>query len=230
MRFISKRALVALVAVFALSAAAAASASAALPEFNFGKTTPSYTAKTGELRVLENKTVDMTCGGGTSEGSVTGAKTLSSKFTFTGCRAPSSVECKSVGAASGEVKTGVLMDELVYTAKAKKEAGLIFNQTEAHKLTKPTFASIVCGATEQQLSVVGGAIAPVTEPNIVAKQYKFTLSVESSDHQTPDTYENEKGEKLYEFPETSILGGTPTEGAFTMSIETNFSQILEISA
>jgi hypothetical protein len=236
MRFISKRALVALVAVLALSAASAASASAALPEFG-GSTFPvqyTFSSSGGVTFKATDAGSYVICTGGTAEGEITGAKTLTARFDFKGCyyadNEGGGMACTTKGASVGEIKSESLKGSLVYISKANKEVGIVFNPYEQAKELKEivppsTFAaSFVCaerGAPSIGIAIRNGVTVPVTSLNTLTKSYTLKFAV-SENKQVPAEYENAAGEKVRNLLETSFreesfaTGGMETAGTLNM--------------
>jgi hypothetical protein len=232
MRSISKRALPALVAVFALSATAAATASAALPEFS-GATFPVNYAMTisHEVRFSSKEEfVHITCERGGAEGQITGAKTLTAKFRFNGCKATGvggAVTCTTKGAASGEIRSETVQGAPVYTSKASKEVGIDFNIYEPKKLLLPTFADFSCG--ESAVQSRNGMIVPVTSLNKLATSYALNFKVDASGVQTPAQYENEAGEKIRNALGITWPGGaTFFEGGMTAETTLTTTKSIEV--
>jgi hypothetical protein len=215
MRTMSKRVLLALTSVLALAAMTTAAASAALPEFS-GATFPvSYAMTTShhEVHFYSNETTAyVVCeGGGEASGQITGAKTLTAKFAFHGCKAVGvggTVTCTTKGATSGEIRSETVQGAPVYTAKASKAVGIDFNIYEPKKLGIPTFADFSCA--EFKFQTRSGMIAPVTSLNKPATSYALNFKVDSSRIQTPALFENEAGETV-----RNVLGITwPSEAFF----------------
>jgi hypothetical protein len=233
MRFISRGAFVALVAVFAMSAIAATSASAALPEF-IGSFPAKYQLKSGSVTLYEEGT-KLSCLSATGEGSVTGAKTLVAKFVFKHCEA-ASWKCTSKGAKeAGEVKTGELASALVYTSKANKEVGIVFNKYEPGKVFPPPpipiFAPFTCGE-QKEGGVRNGIIALIGPLNKkVTTSQAFSLSfAQKGSLQSPSNFESEKGEIIQNLPEMNFFGTTFLKGALETLAEVNIAKELEIRA
>jgi hypothetical protein len=222
MQSISKRALLALVAVLALSAMAAATASAALPEFS--PASGKYTAKLSKVTVTNQEGLYVSCASGTGEGKITGAKTLTAKLTLKECRAQGEgSSCRSAGALTGEIKTEELASTLAYTSKANKEVGIAFNPRYAR------FATVDCGLFTG--AIRSGVVAPVTNLNTHKATYPLELKTTSGYHQVTRGYENEKGEKVFDFPEMDLNGESQFyEAGIETNIELKFIESEEIKA
>jgi hypothetical protein len=205
------RTLTALAIALTLTAIAATTATAALPEFSYVKIfTPKFTLKGGKTQ-FEAGSEAYKCEASSGEGSVTGAKTATAKLTLTGCSI--GVESfQSPGAKKGEVKTGTLPVELVYTSKASHEVGLVFNYEATKKSPLTQFASWEFAGFAGKLGVRGPIIAPATPVNTKTNTYTVTFSG-SKGLQTPASYETEAGGKASAFPELALISEFYEQGA-----------------
>jgi hypothetical protein len=237
MRIKFKSGLVLLAAMFALSAVGVSSASAALPEFTgrFPDKMVLKTTREVKLEAAEGEGWGVVCLGGLeAEGSITGAKTATTKLTLKNCRYPGDNEvqpCTSTGMKAGEIRTEELPVVPVYTSKSKKEVALDFNEYTTKKLAKerPTFAKYTCASFNE--TVRGAVIVPVTPVNVETSS--FTLKpAETNGKQLPTWFENEEGTKVTNILE-GTFGGAPEyypEGfgsSETVSLKTEVAHVLK---
>jgi hypothetical protein len=191
-----------------------------LPEFRVFPAT--FTVKSGNFSMYMGSGLKVTCTSSSGSGTITGAKTLTAKWTMTGC-ASGSTWCTSAGAAAGEVKTEELKSALVYTAKATKQVGIVLNQHELN------FAKFECGGSGPG-GIRKGAIAIVTPLNTPTMTYTVKLTQVAAKQQ-PAEYENEIGEKVGIVPQVNLIGSPTWEnGALEASFEVKLSQLEEVKA
>ena len=214
------RTLTALAIALTLTAIAATTAIAALPEFKIVDK-PQFTLKGGKIHWEEVGGLGgYGCEESSGEGNITGAKTATVKLKFNKCKFDEK-EFQTEGDKKGEITTGTLPVELVYTSKAKHEVGLIFNYESPaakEKLEGPNrFAAweitIVVGHPIHA-EIRSGAIAPTTPVNTKTESYSITLAI-SEEKQNPRYYESETGGSIRFAPEMSLLGGMFTEGGLS---------------
>ena len=163
----------ALMVVFALGALAAATASAAeptkiLPEPTAAKPV-TYTAKSGETRLLTVGGTEIKCKKDTSDGSFTTPNFGDFDVLFTECKGPLGSTCTSTGAPKGliEIKGEVhylLALEMINATETKLVAALVFLIEEVH------FTCEAAGV--KTLAIVEGCIAARAEPLILTKTTK----------------------------------------------------------
>jgi hypothetical protein len=130
------------------------------------------------------------CTASHGEGEITGRRSTESNYWFTGCEAAGE-KCKSEGAPEGEIKTGAIDGDLVYIDRAKREVGILLNPSGG------TYISFECGGESAQGQ--GSFLAPVSPIDQESTSFTATLSQVDS-VQTPDEYENEKGERVQAIP------------------------------
>jgi len=218
MKYLGRSALC-LIVVFALGAAGSSVASAALPEFIPGAP-PGIESilKTTKLETVGK--VVVTCKHGSDSGEVIGPKQVTLKIDLTECKIPGAL-CTTPGAKLGEIVTNLLIGELGYIKKSKKQVGLdLF--TPAGPIT--TFG---CGAALGAVvegSVIG-KIAPVN--TLVLPGGHFTLKFsEKLGKQNPPSFEAGPIDVL----ETSINGGKFEESGLAGTDEVFFAAPQEIKA
>jgi hypothetical protein len=152
------------------------------------------------------------CTASHGEGEITGPRSTVSEYRLTGCvtERGSHEKCKSAEASEEEIKTGPIDAELVYINQTARELGMLLNPGGG------TYA-FECGGISAEGQ--GAFLAPVSPINQEATSFTATLSQLDS-VQTPDEYENEKGERLQTIP-TGRKGAdkfvpTGVEAAFTV--------------
>jgi hypothetical protein len=214
---------VALVVMLVSAALACASASAALPEFSPKPPGAGEAIRTivGGLTIQDSQSaLRVTCSGGTGEGLLTGVKTLTEKLVLKECGA-SGVSCHSEGALAGEVKTGELLGNLVYTSKANKEVGIDLKG-------QPLVMSILCGS--ERITIREGAIGKITPVNISKKEFTLSFAYTSEAWQVPSYYENESGGHIADTTELSFLEGPYVRSGLGTTIELSLKESYKIKA
>jgi hypothetical protein len=195
-----------------------AGASAASPVLEFvvpGHSLPvSFTAESGavsaEMAGLESL---VHCTASHGEGEITGPRSTVSEYRLTGCvtERGSHEKCKSAGAGEEEIKTGPIDAQLVYIDQARREVGVLLNPGGG------VYIAFECGGVPAEGQ--GAFLAPVSPINQEATSGTATLDQLES-VQTPDEYENEKGERLQAIPTgrkgTNKFVPTGVEAAFTV--------------
>jgi hypothetical protein len=228
MRILTKRALLALAALCAIGVVGASSASAALPEFYFVSKGQHYSV-TGKTEVVlyvagEDKII---CKDLNGSGTFTGAKTLTANLALTECAVigiDGGARCTTAGAKEGEIKSEALEAELVYTSKANKEVGIVFNHPAVSK-----FATFSCSAYKSELK--GGVIAQITTPvNKYAWNFTLKFGVSTSGTQVPAQYENEEGKKVTDVLQTTFPVGGLKEAALATESSFTANESIEIKA
>lgn len=215
----SRLVLVAMAALLLVGALGVASASATevlkfVPKTHFPQL---YTISGGESALTSSSgEPSLTCESVTGQGEVTGTKTATAKLTFKKCKDTFIDKCQSgIEVPEGEIKTGTLAVQLVYTSKEHHEAALDLNYF-VPKGTIPQFAKWVCtefGTFSHEGQSRGSVVAPVTPVNKSALSYTVSL-VEAGHHQKPASYETEAGTKVNEvFPEVKWLSSAGWEEA-----------------
>lgn len=145
------------------------------------------------------------CSASHGEGELTGPHSAVAKYVFTGCVTEhgSSTKCKSATTLNeGEITTGQIPAELVYISQAKHEVAILLNpdNTLSEDLTYMTFT---CGG--ESVEARGPFLAAVGPVNQEANSFTTTLS-QLAGAQTPDEYENLRGEMFKAIPEASREG------------------------
>jgi hypothetical protein len=176
-------------------AIAPAGASATLPTLEFvapGHSLPvRFTTESGAVSAeMAGFETLVHCTASQGEGEITGPRSTVSKYRLTGCTAGSQ-KCKSAGANEEEIKTGEIDGDLVYIDQAKRQVGILLNPGG------DTYISFECGGESAEGQ--GAFVAPVSPIDQEATSFTATLSQLSS-VQTPDEYENEKGELRQAIP------------------------------
>jgi molecular chaperone DnaK (HSP70) len=195
-----------------------AGASAASPVLEFvvpGHSLPiSFTTESGavtaEMAGVESL---VHCTASQGEGQITGPRSAVSKYRFTGCATErgSHQKCKSTTAANEEeITTGPIDAELVYIDQARREVGMLLNPGGG------TYIAFECGGEAAEGK--GPFLARVGPLNQEATSFTATLDQLES-VQTPDEYENEKGERLQAIP----IGSRGTHELVPTGVEASFT-------
>jgi len=195
-----------------------AGASAASPVLEFvvpGNHLPvSFETKSGPLIAEMAKFESLVhCEASSGEGEITGPRSTVSEYTFTGCATErgSHAKCQSEGASEGEITTGPIEADLVYTDQAKHEVAMLLDPGGG------TYIAFKCGG--ESAKGLGPFLAPGSPVNTEASV--FTVKLEQSESlQMPDEYEGAGGEKLTAIPTGEHGGGelvtTGVEATFTV--------------
>ncbi|HEY3828103.1 MAG TPA: hypothetical protein VGL57_02795 [Solirubrobacteraceae bacterium] len=145
------------------------------------------------------------CSASHGEGELTGPRSAVAKYVFTGCVTEhgSSTKCQSATALNeGEITTGQIPAELVYISQAKHAVAILLNpdNTLSEDIVYMTFK---CGG--ESVEARGPFLAAVGPVNQEANSFTTTLS-QLAGAQTPDEYENLRGEMFKAIPEASREG------------------------
>jgi hypothetical protein len=144
--------------------------------------------KAGTTAVLESTGgARVTCTGGTTEGAVSGSKTLGGVvLTLTGCTSPSGA-CSSPDVAEGELRTGALQGTLgiervtVAAGREVEHVAVVLSSGD-----EEPFLEYACGS-EPAVSVSGSVIAPVVSNRMLrVRTLKLTQKL---GHQKPEALE-----------------------------------------
>jgi hypothetical protein len=203
-------------AALAMSAVAAPSGWAALPEFS-GPFPKAFTS-TGKQAVLETAAkAKVVCAGSTDTGEAMGPKAGTMIVKFTGCKARGA-PCMNPGAAPGTIVTHVLISQLGYLNRAKREVGV--DLTNGNLL-----AEFVCGSVRFLIkgSVIG-RITPVDQKVKPPKGFLLTF-VQSGGKQKFTKFQGGPKDVL----ESSFGGSFEEAGLSSMDVIT-FSAETEIHA
>jgi hypothetical protein len=215
----ARRAPVALsIVAIALLLVVPAGASATSPVLEFvapGNHLPvSFTTESGSvIAEMANFANLVHCAASHGVGKITGPRSTVSEYTLTGCvtEGASNKKCRSTGASEGEITTGPIEAELVYTDQAEHEVAMLLNPGEG------TYIAFECGSESAKGS--GSFLAPGGPVNQEASVFTLTLS-QSESLQTPDEYEGAGGEKLPAIPMGEHGGGelvtTGVQATFTV--------------
>lgn len=168
------------------------------------------------------------CSASQGEGEITGPRTALSKYVFTGCvtqgGSDGGAKCKSEDANAEEIRTGQEEAELVYIDQAKREVAVLLDPKGG------TYIAFECGGESAEGR--GPFLAPVGPIDEETTVFSATLS-QANSLQTPDEYENAKGERLQAVP----MGQRGSSGLVTTGVELAFTihtsrslRILAISA
>jgi hypothetical protein len=187
--------LVAAMAALFVPAGASAAASPVLEFLAPGHSLPvSFTTESGAVSAeMAGFSSLVHCAASHGEGEITGPRSAVSEYRLTGCKTEkgSNVKCKSPSANVEEIKVGPIDAELVYLNRARHEVGMLLNPGGS------TYIEFECGGEHAEGK--GPFLAPVSPVNQEATSFTATLSQLDS-VQTPNAYENEKGELLQAFP------------------------------
>jgi hypothetical protein len=188
-------AFIATVALLLVTGASSASASPVLEFVVPGHSLPiGFTTESGAVSAeMAGFSSLVHCTASHGEGEITGSRSTVSEYRFTGCvtEGGSNQKCKSTGASEEEIKTGPIDAELVYIDQARREVGMLLNPGG------DTYIAFECGGESAEGK--GPFLAPVSPINQEATSFTATLSQLGS-VQTPNAYENEKGELLQAIP------------------------------
>jgi hypothetical protein len=176
-----------------------------LPEFSAaeGKVTELSFERTwsGGGWEVANGDKSWACGGGTFVGSVTGAKSLTGKMTFTNCKSGMS-GCRSAGAAENEVRTAELEGNLVYLSRSAKTVALNL-KAKTGELVIPNFTCFGISLREAR----GSILVPVTYPiNKRGSGLQWGRLEAVGGLQVVREYEKEAGVKVRSVLETNFPG------------------------
>jgi hypothetical protein len=212
------RASVALVTVATVLLLVPASASAASPVLEF--VTPGdhlpipFTTESGQVTAeMAGFSSLVQCEASHGEGEITGPRSTVSEYTLTGCETEggSNVRCHSEHAGEGEIRSGPIEADLVYTDQAKHEVAMLLDPYGG------TYIAFECGGESAEGR--GPFLAPGSPVNQVASVFTVALS-QAGSMQTPDEYEGAGGEELTAIPTGEHGGGalvtTGVEAMFTV--------------
>jgi hypothetical protein len=182
-----------LVAALAL-AIGAADANAASPVLEFASASPfpiAFTAEGGEVSaVLTDFERELHCSGSRGEGELSGPRSATSRYAFTGCEAEGP-KCHSPGASVGEIQTPMIAAELVFINQARHEVGVLLAPEGG------AYMSFECGG--ESVTALGPFLAPVGPVNQESTSFTASLSRLGA-VQIPDEYEGASGERLEAIP------------------------------
>lgn len=194
--------LTAVLAVGSMQAIAATAASAAQPRFE-ERLTQNFQFG-GEVATFATATQSVQCKTLTGAPEISGFSSLGGPLKFHNCTwtfdgIPAGT-CTSTGAASGEIVTAFLQENLVYLSATKHEVGMLFTPPKAGA----AFASFKCAGNEEELR--GSVLSRATPVN--TRVTSFQLAAKGSKGiQELTTYEGSKGEKLSSGLELSYTKG-----------------------
>jgi hypothetical protein len=189
-----------LIATLAASACASAVASAELPELVSSSFPIKYSgtiAESAKWEVPGGSSFICTGSTSTSEGEITGPKTITAVMHFRGCKA-GGAWCTSEGAKTGEIVTQPLVGTVVYPPNFNKNFAAVFKPKSGVNIVN-LFTCIV--NAEVRGSII--AISP-TQRNKPTSTLEFTFS-QAGGAQNPLWYYTEAGEKIHASLETSWL-------------------------
>lgn len=212
-----KMLLAVLIALLAASACASAMASAALPELRGDFFPMRYAGSIGTAtwQVPGGSNFACVSGGSTSEGEITGVKTMTAVIHFRGCEVEGAW-CTSEGAKTGEIITQPLEGTPVYRKKGESGSMWIVFKPESGVNVVNKFKCIVNGE-------VRGAIIARVNNGRWEHTTKLNLAfVQAEGQQSPTEYLNEEGSERHASLETTWLGG----GSF-QSLGWGFDDTLE---
>lgn len=153
-------------------------------------------AVTAEMADFES-TVHCTSSSG--HGELTGPRSAVAEYVFSGCTTENpTAKCQSASANPEEIKTGQIPAELVYISQAKHEVAILLNPGK-----EVVYMTFKCGGESAEAR--GPFLAPVGPVNQETTSLTATLS-ELAGAQTPNAYENLRGEIFKAIPEGSREG------------------------
>lgn len=140
-------------------------------------------------------------------GEYTGLKTATLGITLTGCTHTSNKEpCHSEGAGSGQIAIPSLQAELGFIKDVHEATGTVALLGWDLKRGS-TFASAVCGGSEETLNVTGSVIAPISAVDKMVSAYTLALK-QKGGVQAPESFEEEPTDVLH-----ASLGSSNVEQA-----------------
>ncbi|MGP0100919.1 MAG: hypothetical protein ACLPUT_04760 [Solirubrobacteraceae bacterium] len=226
-----KTVLLALVAAFAMSLVASATASAAVPLLPLllnkeGKdlSITLFKGKSGASTFETKSGSSVKCKADTITGNITGLSTDEAEIKFTGCTATLvfTLNCKTPGAASGEIILKVT-SLLVWINVAKEEPG------EDDILPSGGLTIECTGVVKETLKVKGSTICPTTKN--LSKTATITCT-QTKGVQAPTEYEMEGGSKVKDITETEGTGAKTfgfEESGLTGIDELEFDEEVQIT-
>jgi hypothetical protein len=219
------------VAAFAFSAVVSASASAVLPEFS--GTFPTSIKKavfTKEAKLETKSGSTVKCTSFEVTGTLKAAKELESTIAFKGCTASFGAKCTNT-ANPEEIKVtagGIP----VYYEKLSKEVGIRALPRElGNQYTEFTCAGI-SKVKVRANAALGGLLCSITPVNTSTTKYTLTCNGSAIKGVNEITeYENEKGEKVKSFLESSVGGGAFEQSAeITGAVNFEFEKAVTLKA
>jgi hypothetical protein len=191
-----------------------ASASAASPVLEFQSPSAAFplafTAEGGEVTaVMSGFGSVVHCSGSSGEGEITGPRSATGLYFFTGCETEGGSECQSEGALANEIRTPLIDAELVFTDQAKKEVAMLL---DPHGGVYMEFKCFL-----ESVKAFGPFLSPVGPIN--QEGGSFTASLGQSDAtQVPSSYETLTGERVPAIPR----GERGSEPAASTGVELSF--------
>lgn len=179
-----------------------------------------FTAEGGEVTaVLTDFDTMVHCAGSRGEGQLTGPRSASSNYVFTGCvtegGADGGANCRSAGAAQNEIRSPTIGAELVLIDQGRREVGMLLEPGGG------TYLSFECGG--ESVEAIGPFISPVGPTDQTTTSFTAALT-RSGAVQIPDEYEGLLGERLQAIPigerEGQLPGTTGVELSFTIHTAT----------
>lgn len=179
---------------------ASSGASAAQPILEFvtpGKAFPVAftTSSDSVIAVMADFRYTVHCAASHGEGAITGPRTAVASYIFTGCIAEEegrfAARCQTRGAGSEEITTGRIDAELVYIDQARHQVGILLDPAGG------VFIAFECA---REAAIGEGPFLSTVDPiNRASTSFTAPLS-ESGTVQTPNEYENERGETELAIP------------------------------
>lgn len=220
----------ALIATLAIALALVpAHARAASPLLEFVSPSPfpiGFTADGGEVTAtMAGYATVVKCTASQGNGEVIGPRATLSEYVFTGCEGFETggfhEECHSTAASAGEIKTGKIEADLVYTDQAKHEVAMLLNPGGG------IYMNFECGS--ELVKASGDFLAPVSPINTVTTSFTASL-ISSGATQIPSEYENALGEKRKAIPMGERELNPPATTGVDLSFTIHTSASLEIKA
>lgn len=160
-----------------------------------------FTTEGGEVtaEMSDSESTVVHCASSSGQGELTGPRSAVAKYVFSGCVAEHpSAKCQSASANPEEIKTEQIPAELVYISQAKHEVGILLNPGK-----DVVYMTFECG--KEPVEARGPFLAPVGPVNQEVTSFTATLSGLAG-VQTPNEYENLRGELFKAIPEGSREG------------------------
>jgi hypothetical protein len=195
--------LAAILAVGSFQAIAASGASASVSTPHFGEQLPQNFSFAGKELAFEASGASVQCKTVSGSTEISSFSSLGGSLRFQNCAGMISGipfgNCTTAGAASGEILTSRLDDNLVYISSARHEVGMLLFQPQGSPL-----ATFKCGGSELKLR---GSVLTKASP-LNTWTFSFQLAAKGSKGtQELTQYEGPSGEKLTASLEESIVNG-----------------------
>lgn len=159
-------------------------------------------------------------------GDITGQRTTSSMYFFTGCAAEDlggggRQKCTSPSAEEEEIWSEEIDAELVYLDQSRHEVAMLLNPG------KGIYMEFECGTTP--IKAQGSFLAPVSPVNTLTSFFTAELITDAGNIQVPTEYEDLSGVKHQAIP-TAIVNGEEDNSGVALTFDIATSVPLEIKS